>query len=336
MALPKQVQAQADALEQFERQVAEARSAPQPKPENAPENSPKDPEASAPAPAPAPAPADPPKPTDDDSATWRQRYLSLQGQYNSQVPELQRQVHTLTDSVAQLTQQLKAKEAPAPAPEPEADLVTRKDVDAFGEDLVDLARRIAKEEFGKRESKYVKQIEALQGQLAEAKGQVGEVVETTAKSANERFFETLDARLPGWDKVQASAECQEWLGTRIPGTSVTWDAALKEAARARDVKAILEVFEVFFEKHPTLNPKAPPTPAPAPAPAKQELQRQVAPSKSAAAAPSVSSGKRVYTGAEYQAESNRLMRLMQQGKAAEVAQLEGELNAALAEGRVVP
>lgn len=333
MALPKQVQAQADALEQYERQVAEARSAQQPKPAEAPNNPPKDPEASAPAPAPAPAPAEAPKPSDDDSSTWRQRYLSLQGQYNSQVPALQQQVHTLTDSVAQLTQQLKAKEAPAPATEPDAELVTRKDVDAFGEDLVDLARRIAKEEFGKRESKYIKQIEALQGQLAEAKGQVGEVVETTAKSANERFFETLDARLPGWDKVQATAECQEWLGTRIPGTAVTWDAALKEAARARDVKAVLEVFEAFFEKHPTLNPKAP---APAPAPTKQELQRQVAPSKSAAAAPSVSSSKRVYTGAEYQAESNRLMRLMQQGKAAEVAQLEGELNAALAEGRVVP
>lgn len=332
MALPKQVQAQADALEQFEKQVAAARTDAQPKPTEPP-IPPKDPEGSAPAPAPAPAPADPPKPTDDDSSTWRQRYLSLQGQYNSQVPELQRQVHTLTESVAQLTQQLKAKEAPAPAPEAEADLVTKKDVDAFGEDLVDLARRIAKDEFGKRESKYVKQIEALQGQLAEAKGQVGEVVETTAKSANERFFETLDLRLPGWDKVQATAECQEWLGTRIPGTSVTWDAALKEAARARDVKAILEVFEVFFEKHPTMNPKA--TPAPAPAPAKQELQRQVAPSKSAASSPSANT-KRTYTGAEYQSESMRLMRLMQKGQAEEAGRLEAELNAALAEGRVTP
>lgn len=332
MALPKQVQAQADALAQFEKQVAEARSVAEPKPTEPP-NPPKDQEGSAPAPAPAPAPAEAPKPSDDDSSTWRQRYLSLQGQYNSQVPELQRQVQTLTDSVAQLTQQLKAKEAPAPAPEPEADLVTKKDVDAFGEDLVDLARRIAKDEFGKRESKYIKQIEALQGQLAEAKGQVGEVVETTTKSANERFFEALDARLPGWDKVQATAECQEWLGTRIPGTAVTWDMALKEAARTRDVKTVLEVFEVFFEKHPTMSPK--PAPAPAPAPAKQELQRQVAPSKSAAAAPSANV-KRTYTGAEYQAESMRLMRFMQQGKAEEAGRLEAELNAALAEGRVTP
>lgn len=333
MPLPKQVQAQADALAQFEKQVAEARSAPEPKPPELPYNPPKDLEGTGPAPAPAPAPADPPKPADDDSSTWRQRYLSLQGQYNSQVPALQQQVQTLTESVAQLTQQLKAKEAPAPAPEPDADLVTRKDVDAFGEDLVDLARRIAKEEFGKRESKYVKQIEALQGQLAEAKGQVGEVVESTAKSANERFFETLDARLPGWGKVQATAECQEWLGTRIPGTTATWDMALKQAASNRDVTMVMEVFDAFFAKHPTLDPNAK---APAPASAKQELERQVAPSKSTASAPSAQQGKRTYTGAEYQAESHRLMRLMQQGKADEANRLEAELNAALAERRVVP
>lgn len=330
MALPKQVQAQADALEQFERQVAEARSAAEPKPDE-PNPPPKDPEGSAPAPAPAPAPADPPKSADDDS-TWRQRYLSLQGQYNSQVPALQQQVQTLTESVAQLTQQLKTKEAPAPEPAPEADLVTKKDVDAFGEDLVDLARRIAKDEFGKRESKYLKQIEALQGQLAEAKGQVGEVVESTAKSANERFFETLDARLPGWDKVQATAECQEWLGTRIPGTTATWDMALKQAASNRDVKTVMEVFDAFFAKHPTMNPTAK---APAPAPAKQELQRQVAPSKSSASTPTANT-KRTYTGAEYQAESMRLMRLMQRGQAEEAGRLDAELNAALAEGRVTP
>lgn len=331
MALPKQVQAQADALEQFEKQVAEARSAAEPKPSEPLNNPPKDPEGSAPAPAPAPAPAEAPKPADDDSA-WRQRYLSLQGQYNSQVPALQQQVQTLTESVQTLTQQLKTKEAPPPTSETTADLVTKKDVDAFGEDLVDLARRIASDEFGKRESKYLKQIEALQGQLSEAKGQVGEVVESTAKSANERFFETLDARLPGWDKVQATAECQEWLGSRIPGTTATWDLALKDAAGRRDVKTVLEVFDAFFGKHPTLNPTAP---APAPTAAKQELQRQVAPSKSTASAPTANT-KRSYTGAEYQAESMRLMRLMQKGQAEEAGRLDAELNAALAEGRVTP
>jgi hypothetical protein len=134
--------------------------------------------------------------------------------------------------------------------------------------------------------------------------------------------------------VQATAECQEWLGNRIPGTTVTWDMALKDAASRRDVKTVLEVFENFFSKHPTLNPSAP-APEPAPAPAKQELQRQVAPSKSSASAPTANT-KRTYTGAEYQVESNRLMRLMQKGALDEANRLEAELNAALVEGRVTP
>ena len=169
---------------------------------------------------------------------------------------------------------------------------------------------------------------------------MGEVVESTAKSASERFFETLDARLPGWDKVQATAECQEWLGKRIPGTALLWDSALKEAASRRDVKTVLEIFDGFFAQHPNLDPrKSAPAPAPAADPAppspRQELERQVAPSKSSAAAPSANA-KRTYTGAEYAAESNRLLRLMQQNKADAAAQLEAELNAALAEGRVTP
>lgn len=329
MPLPKQVQAQADALAAFEKQVQG-----EPKPTEQPlTDPPKDPQDSVP--APAPAPVDPPKPADDDSATWRQRYLSLQGQYNSQVPALQQQVQTLMESVGRLTDQLKAREAPPPQPETPAELVTKKDVEAFGEDLVDLARRIATEEFGKRESKYIRQIEALQGQLAEAKGKVGEVVESTAKSAREVFFEKLDGRLPGWDEVQRTAECQQWLGTRIPGTTATWDAALKEAASRLDVKTVLEVFEVFFKAHPDLDPNKP-APAPAPSTAKQELQRQVAPSKSTATAPAAAQGKRVYTGAEYTAESNKLLRLMQQGKVDEVARLQAELDAALSEGRVTP
>lgn len=328
MPLPKQVQAQADALAAYEKQVQDAS---EPKPtETPPEDSPKEPVDSAP--APAPAPVNSPKPADDDSATWRQRYLSLQGQYNSQVPALQQQVQTLTESVSRLTDQLKAKEVAPPAPETAPELVTKKDVDAFGEDLVDLARRIATEEFGKRERKYIERIDVLQGQLSEAKGKVGEVVESTAKSARERFFETLDSKLPGWDKIQATEQCQEWLGTRIPGTPATWDSALKDAAGRGDVKAVLEVFEVFFDRHPDMNPSKPQA---APSTAKQELQRQVAPTKSSATA-QAPQGRRTYTGAEYTAESNKLLRFMQQGKVDEVTRLQAELDAALAEGRVTP
>ena len=325
MALPKQVQAQVDALAEFEKQVAAGNTpADEPKPN---ENPPADP-APNPNPQPTePAPAEPPKPV-EDADKWRQRYLSLQGQYNTQVPALQDQVRQLTDMVTKLTAKL---EQPAQATPPEpSELVTTKDVEAFGEDLVDLARRIAKEEFGKRETKYLQKIDALEGQLATAKGQVDNVAQSQVQTANDRFFEGLAKAIPTWEQVQATAECQEFLTTRVPGTRATWDQALKQAAAERDVDAVVEVFDVFFEKHPALNPKAKQQHA---ATAKQELNRQVAPGKSTATA-TPTQGKRTYSQQEFSTEYDRVTTLFRSGQRDEASRLEKELDAALSEGRV--
>lgn len=326
MALPKQVQAQASIANEYDKQVAAAQQAAEPKPEDEPQpNTEQEPDKQ----SQEPVSVEPPKPAEDD-ATWKQRYLSLQGQYNSQVPTLQQQVKQLTESMDQLQAKLKEQQTAMQAePEP-SQLVTNKDVEAFGEDLVDLARRIAKEEFGKRESKYIKQIEALEGQLSKAEGQVGEVVQSQAKSAQDRFFENLNATLPTWEAIQATDDCQAWLATRIPGSQSTWNDALLNAAGRQDVQAVKEVFDTFFEKYPAHNPSAKKQQQ---ASARQELNRQVAPGKSTASNPSSQTG-RIYTSADYIAESNRIVRLSQQGKHDQAMQLQAELDAAQTEGRI--
>ena len=332
MALPKQVQKQLDEMTAYEQLVADAKTANEPKLEDPqePQNTETKPVENAPQPV-----DNAPKPTGDDdpnSMTWKQRYQSLQGQFNSQVPSLQQQVKQLTDTVGSLTEKLEKQVAQTPKVEEPTELVTKTDVDAFGEDLVDLARRIAKEEFGKRESTYLKQIEALEGKLTEAKGQVGEVKETQAAATTERFFENLTRQMPTWEQIQATPECQEWLGTRIPGVNLTWNQALQNAASERNVPAVMEVFDAFFERYPAMNPKAA---AQTQSNSRQELNRQVAPSKTSASNQQPTQ-KRTYTVKEYEQESMKIMRLMQQNKKEEVRRLEAELDAALAEGRVIP
>jgi uncharacterized protein YukE len=332
MALPKQVQAQVDALERYEQQVRDAQAT-EPKPDETPNSEP--PEAAPETQSQATTPPEPPKPVveDDNSPTWKQRYLSLQGQYNTQVPALQQQVQELKDSMSQMARKLEEAPAhPAQTAQPASDLVTKNDVETFGEDLVDLARRIAKDEFGKRESSYRQEIQQLQSQLAEAKGQVGEVVQNQAKTAEERFFDGLSNAIPTWEAVQATEECQAWLRTRIPGTGATWNQALNDAAARHDLSAVVELFETFFERHPALNPKAPPPTAPA---ANRELQRQVAPGK-ASTATAATPQARIYSARDYEMESMRQLRLLQAGKVEEAGRLEAELNAALAENRIRP
>lgn len=283
-----------------------------------------------PAPAPAPVPSPPPA---EDPALWKQRFLSLQGMYNSQVPKLQQQIEELNEKLDKL------KEAP-PAAAPEAEKgkeLTSSDVEAFGADLIDVIRRGAREQIDSLTKQYESRITALQGELAKATQSVAHVSEVQATSVQQSFFQQLGARLPTWEEVQSSGECQTWLGTRIPGGQLTWNDVLVTAADNRDVDAVMEVFDEFFSRHPNLNPRktAAPTP-PAPPRNRAELERQVTPAKTSASAPPANTQKRIYSSQDYADESMKVIRLMQQNKRAEADALELELNTALAEGRVKP
>ena len=317
MALPAQVQAQAAAADAFDKSIAPPAPAPAPV-----ETPPADPPLDTPAPVidtPPPDPA-PPKPVDDPK--WEHKFKTLQGMYNQHVPQLQQAVKNLTKQIEEL------KAAP-PAPNPSADdeLVTEKDREAFGADLVDLARRVAREEFGKKEKAYKDEIVALKGQLSKTGEAVGDVANQQQQSAFNSFLTQLAAKVPDWESLQATEECQEWLGTRVTGTEMTWDDALKRAANRQDVTQVAEIFDAFKAKHPKFAP--PPAANP-----RAELERHVAPPKSRTTTQTAPAGKRTYTSAEYAAESMKQIRLEKEGKYEAAQKIEAELSAALMENRV--
>lgn len=317
MALPAQVQAQAAAADAFDKSIAPPAPAPAPV-----ETPPADPPLDTPAPVidtPPPDPA-PPKPVDDPK--WEHKFKTLQGMYNQHVPQLQQAVKNLTKQI----EELKAA-PPAPTPPADDELVTEKDREAFGADLVDLARRVAREEFGKKEKAYKDEIVALKGQLSKTGEAVGDVANQQQQSAFNSFLTQLAAKVPDWESLQATEECQEWLGTRVTGTEMTWDDALKRAANRQDVTQVAEIFEAFKAKHPKFAP--PPAANP-----RAELERHVAPPKSRTNTQTPPAGKRTYTSAEYAAESMKQIRLEKEGKYEAAQKIEAELSAALMENRV--
>lgn len=259
---------------------------------------------------------------DENNPTFKARWTSLQGMYQSQV----QQIKQLTEQVEALqTAQQADKQPSSKSSDP---LVTKTDVEAFGEDLIDVIRRGAREEISRQAATYEEKIAALTAELQAARKDVGHVVQNQVQTQQDQFFAALGASIPKWQEIQATKECQEFLGSLIPGTRTEWNSVLLDAANAFDVPRVLQVFEQFFARYPKYAPKARTQ-----QPNRSELERQVAPSK-AGSAPSPQTAKRVYTGAEYQAESMRLIRLAQQGKHDDATSLEAELNAAIAEGRV--
>lgn len=317
MGLPKQVQKQIEAAQILEQQltaVAQPQESP-PQPVEAPAQQPEPQEAK---------PVEQPKQQQESDANWEQKYKSLAGHYRRFAEEQNAKVAELSARLEELSKRPVQVEKPA---EPtDKQLVTEADVEQFGSDLVSLARRVAKEEFGERESAYKQMIDKLQTALEAANARIGKVDESLAKNSQETFFTKLESRLPDWESIQNTPECQDWLATRVPGTRATWHDALVAAAQDEDVDRTIEVFETFMQ----VTGKGRKSPEPK---VNQELQRQVAPAKSKGSSQSPQPEKRVYTMADIEATSQRIIKLNKAGQYEEAARLESDLNAAYAEGR---
>ena len=92
----------------------------------------------APEPTPQPISQEPePKPTVPDE-TWEQRYHSLKGKFDAEVPRLYAQVREMNDQIKQLVAEnavAKAQQQQTPAA-PAKTLITEQDKEAFGSDLI--------------------------------------------------------------------------------------------------------------------------------------------------------------------------------------------------------
>lgn len=328
MALPKAIQEQLDAAEAIQQQMqnqtvepvtppAEPNPEPQPPAEPTP-----DPQPAEPQPQPQVTPPDATDPEPD----WKQRAKTLEGKYNAEVPRLHGQLKDLNTQLAHALEQIHQLKTAQPAPpEPKRpELITKDDEETFGSDLIDLSRRVVREEFAQLAPQVVAE---LRKEFAPIREQVGEVQKKTAQTEEERFWTSIDTAVPDWREIDQDQKWLEWLAEYDPMTGKTRQTALDDAHNALDAARVAAIFKVF---------KGTFQPAPATAPQatnqkREELQRQVAPSKSRAAT-TAPAPERTWTAEEYErAFDPRLSATM---SADQISQLQAEADKAYAEGRV--
>lgn len=335
MGLPAQIQRQIDEADALHKQLYTTEP-PKPESEAEPDAAAAETDKETPAVTQEPPAAQEPqqKPEQSDEyARLEQRYKSLQGMWQSAEARLRlsdEKAAALAAEVAELKARL---DKPAVPEQKTESLVTDKDAEAFGTDLIDLARRVATEQFGQREQQLLSHIKRLESALEQQGQKIGSVAQTQAQSAQDRFYSALDNGLAQWESIQATPECQTWLSSRVPGTPYTWNQALVSAAQEFDSARALEVFDTFLKAHPQMDPRV--KPAPVSQGPKPELSRQVAPSKSGATAPTAT-GKKTYNLAEYEAGMRQVIQLGKQRNYDAATELENELTAAYSEGRVTP
>ena len=316
MAMPKQVQAQIAEIEAYEKALEAqqnphteeldtetevvAEVAASTKPEKA-------------------KPADT-SPTDVEEETFKQKYKTLTGKYDAEVPRLHQQVREMTEVTKQLQAQLQALKVEPTKPKEKVSLVTDADRAEFGEELLDVQRRVAREvseEYSGRLEQQDAVIQKLQDDLAKTGSQVGEV----------GFSQRLNIAVPDFPQIDNDERWVSWLNEHDPMLRGPRRVQAQQAFDAGDVEAIAHYVSLWKE---TLA-------APADArPNQAELEKQVAPNRSANSVrtQSTAQNSKVYSPRDADRAWEKVRTLNTRGQYAEAEKLEADLTVAYMEGRV--
>jgi len=307
------------------------------------------PPATPPAAAGTPPAGEPPAPPQEG---WEQKYRVLQGKYNAEVPRLQRQVTEQNEQLRSFQSQLTATQnllaslsaqretaptASQPATPPTATkLVKDEEVKEFGADLIDVMRRVVREEqatFLPEIDRRVAPVAQRVNQVAQATQDVGQRV---AQNDQQSVLAMLASAVPNWQELNEDPGFLEWLDQVDPFSGAQRGALLKQAYKAHDGSRVVAFFSGYLKEHAAVTPPAAPkTPAAAPAP-QRNLEQFVAPGtpKTGAASTQDGSGKRVWSRAEIgqfyaDVQAGRFKGTKEQRK-----QVETDIFAAQREGRI--
>jgi hypothetical protein len=224
--------------------------------------------------------------------------------------------------------QLKAQKAEAP--KPKTPLVTDKDVEAFGSDLIDVIDRKAREVAETLVGSKMTELEVENRKLHD---QLTGVTERQVLNDRQAYFTELARQVPDYEALNVDQGFMDWLADVDPLSGSPRQEYLNRAWTAFDANRTAVLFNAYKQlKAPASTPPAQQEPV---SQAKQQLQRQVAPSRSSAPSdPAPSTPSKIWTTQEIEGFYADIRKGRYWGKDAERAQIESEIDQAVAQGRI--
>jgi hypothetical protein len=327
MALPKQVQAQLAEVEELEK----ALSTREDKPKDADKAKAEDqadteveatnPETEEKARPDKAKPADT-SPTDVADETFEHKYKTLLGKYDAEVPRLQQQVRDLKLKLDAF-EKAKAETPSEPTKSKEkVSYVTDADRAEFGEELLDVQRRVAREvaeEYQEQIAAQAKVIKELEAKITNTGSQIGQMT----------FAQKLTQLVPDFEQVDRDERWVAWLNGHDPMLRAPRRTQAKAAFDAGDAEAVAHYVNLWKASIAD-------TQEPVKAKRQAELEKQVAPNRSANSVKTQSVGRdsKVYSAREVEAAWTKIRTLNTRGMVDDAAKLEAEITAAYLEGRV--
>lgn len=251
---------------------------------------------------------------ENETEKLRAKYSSLQGKYNAEVPALHSRAKELEARLQQLADENKALRSEIAEAEAKKPFITEQDVEAFGEDMIDVMRRSAQAEG----AKYAQQAAELGNRLVELEQRIAGMNRDSVAARQQAFYSGLTNALPDWEAQNEDPAFIEWLQGTDETFGMRRNDALQNAFQALDAARVAKIFKAYrVAKQP---------------PASSGLAKQVAPTHSrGAGSPTAPAGK-TWTQQEIAGFYDAWMH----GRVSdeEAQRIEQEINDAVAQGRV--
>lgn len=269
---------------------------------------------------------------DPNSETYAQKWRTLQGMYNAEVPRLHSQNRELNGRVQQMEQLLASlsQQSSQPAQQTQvAPLVTENDVQEYGESI-DVMRRVTREELYPVAQKIAQLDQIIRSLQTSVVPQVQAVAHRQAMTAEQQFWSDLSSAAPNWREINDDHAFQSWLLEIDPLTGISRQTYLEDAQRILDVRRVASFFQTWNELTGKAN-VAQNTRRTATA---SELERQVAPGRSKNTGTPANNNAKTYSPDDIKGFFNDVRSGKYRGREAERDRIERDIFAAQRDGRI--
>ncbi len=192
----------------------------------------------------SPGPAPPPEQkAPDKTAEWtaeqaRHAYLSMKGRYEQaaqSIGALQEQMTEMGDELIR-TQQAAQRSRTQPVRQgtPPPQLITDKDVETYGHDVLDMVVRAARQ--------------AVMPDLQKINNGVRQVHSEVQRTRTETVYDTLDREIPDWQAINVSPRFKTWCGLRDIYSGQLRGKMLNDALQAADAPRAVAFFKGFLQE----------------------------------------------------------------------------------------
>lgn len=261
--------------------------------------------------------------------SWEQKYKTLQGMYNADVPRLNAKNREVSARVSQLEQLLSTMQQSTKPEEPVSTdpLITDADMKEYG-DSIDVMRRAAREEVNAangRIAQLEKTIQQLQGFVP----QVQQVQAQQQASSEQAFWSGLSNEVPNWQDINDNADFQSWLLSIDPLTGISRQTYLEDAQKNLDTRRVASFFAAWEKEFGT-----PETARENRSNSNSQLEKQVAPGRGRSGKPASQESKN-YSPADIQKFFDDVRKGKFKGRDEERGRMERDIFSAQREGRIV-